>query len=136
MFLCCSHVHDDSDPQCSGSAPSQAEVARRTRGHVPLGLSSRRAPPVGRETHSRRIARALGEASRNQPHPVTGGGGPRRARLQVIVVDASALVEALLQTPAAAVVRERLFGTEQTLHAPHLIDLEVTQVLRRYAAIG
>jgi predicted nucleic acid-binding protein len=54
----------------------------------------------------------------------------------VIVVDASALVEALLQTPAAAAVRERLFGTEQTLHAPHLIDLEVTQVLRRYAAIG
>jgi predicted nucleic acid-binding protein len=54
----------------------------------------------------------------------------------VIVVDASALVEALLQTPAAAAVREHLFGTEQTLHAPHLIDPEVTQVLRRYAAIG
>ncbi len=54
----------------------------------------------------------------------------------MIVVDASALVEMLLQTPAAAAVRERLFGTEQSLHAPHLIDIEVAQVLRRYAASG
>jgi predicted nucleic acid-binding protein len=54
----------------------------------------------------------------------------------VIVVDASALVEALLQTPVAVVVLERLFDAEQTLHAPHLIDIEVTQVLRRYAASG
>jgi predicted nucleic acid-binding protein len=54
----------------------------------------------------------------------------------VIVVDASALVEVLLRTPAAAAVWDRLFSTEQTLHAPHLIDVEVTQVLRRYAASG
>jgi predicted nucleic acid-binding protein len=52
----------------------------------------------------------------------------------VIVVDASALVEVLLRTPAANAVWDRLFSTEQTLHAPHLIDVEVTQVLRRYAA--
>ena len=54
----------------------------------------------------------------------------------MIVVDASALVEALLRTPAAAAVEERLFGTGQSLHAPHLIDIEVAQVLRRYAASG
>ncbi|HEY3908422.1 MAG TPA: type II toxin-antitoxin system VapC family toxin [Stellaceae bacterium] len=54
----------------------------------------------------------------------------------MIVVDASALLEALLQTPAAAAVEERLFGDELPLHAPHLIDLEVTQVLRRYEATG
>lgn len=29
-----------------------------------------------------------------------------------------------------------MFAIGQTLHAPHLIDLEVAQVLRRYAAIG
>src|SRR5262249_1516184 len=39
-------------------------------------------------------------------------------------------------TPAAGAVRERLLNAEQTLHAPHLIDLEVAQVLRRYAASG
>jgi len=54
----------------------------------------------------------------------------------VIVIDASALLEALLQTPAAAAVEERLFGERLPLHAPHLIDLEVTQVLRRYEATG
>jgi predicted nucleic acid-binding protein len=54
----------------------------------------------------------------------------------VIVVDASALLEALLRTPAAAAVEERLFDVGHTLHAPHLIDIEVAQVLRRYAATG
>ena len=54
----------------------------------------------------------------------------------MIVVDASALLEALLHTPAAAAVGRRLFGPGETLGAPHLIDAEVTQVLRRYAAIG
>jgi predicted nucleic acid-binding protein len=54
----------------------------------------------------------------------------------VIVVDASALLKALLRTPAAAAVEERLFDPGQTLHAPHLIDIEVAQVLRRYVATG
>jgi predicted nucleic acid-binding protein len=54
----------------------------------------------------------------------------------VIVVDASALIEALLGTPAAGPVARRLFDPQQTLHAPHLIDLEVAQVFRRYAAAG
>jgi predicted nucleic acid-binding protein len=54
----------------------------------------------------------------------------------VIVVDASALLEVLLNTPNAGRVADRLFGSGDTLHVPHLIDLEVTQVLRRYAASG
>ena len=54
----------------------------------------------------------------------------------MIVVDASALLEVLLNTPAAARVADRLFRSDETLHAPHLIDLEVAQVLRRYAASG
>jgi len=54
----------------------------------------------------------------------------------VIVVDASAILEPLLQSPAAAAIEERLFQERLPLHAPHLIDLEATQVLRRYAATG
>jgi predicted nucleic acid-binding protein len=54
----------------------------------------------------------------------------------MIVVDASALLEALLRTPAARAVEERLFEPQQTLHAPHLLDIEVAQVIRRYAAKG
>ena len=52
------------------------------------------------------------------------------------VVDASALLEALLRTPAAEAVERRLFTAGGTLHAPHLIDVEVAQVIRRYAAAG
>lgn len=54
----------------------------------------------------------------------------------MIVLDASALLEVLLVTPAALGLEERLFASGQSLHAPHLIDLEVTQVLRRYCATG
>ena len=54
----------------------------------------------------------------------------------MIVVDASALLEVLLRTPAARAVEERLFDRRQTLHAPHLLDIEVAQVIRRYAARG
>lgn len=54
----------------------------------------------------------------------------------MIVIDASALLEVLLVTPAALGIEDRLFAPDQTLHAPHLIDLEVAQVLRRYCASG
>ena len=54
----------------------------------------------------------------------------------MIVVDASALVETLLRTPAAEAIEMRLFGARETLHAPHLLDIEATQVIRRYAAVG
>ena len=54
----------------------------------------------------------------------------------MIVVDASALLEALLRTPAAKAVERRLFAPRETLHAPHLLDVEVAQVIRRYAASG
>jgi predicted nucleic acid-binding protein len=54
----------------------------------------------------------------------------------VIVVDASALLEVLLRTPAGAAVEKRLYDPNETLHGPHLLDVEVAQVLRRYAAAG
>ncbi len=54
----------------------------------------------------------------------------------MIVVDASALLESLLRKPAAEAVERRLFGAGHTLHAPHLVDVEVAHVLRRYASAG
>jgi predicted nucleic acid-binding protein len=54
----------------------------------------------------------------------------------VIGVDASALIELLLNTDVAPRLSKRLFDPAQTLHAPHLIDVEVTQVLRRYERAG
>lgn len=49
----------------------------------------------------------------------------------MIVVDASAVLEFLLQTPLGTRVEARLFRDGDELHAPHLIDVEVTQGLRR-----
>lgn len=54
----------------------------------------------------------------------------------MIVVDASALLEVLLRTSAAKAMEDRLFAPRQTLHAPYLLDVEVAQVIRRYAANG
>lgn len=54
----------------------------------------------------------------------------------MIVVDASAVLEILLQTPAAPRVSRRIFASGETLHAPHLLDVEIAQVLRRYARSG
>ena len=54
----------------------------------------------------------------------------------MIVVDASVVIEVLLNTSAGARVADRLFADGETLHAPHLLDLEVAQVLRRYTLSG
>lgn len=54
----------------------------------------------------------------------------------MIVVDASALLEVLLNSKVADRIAERIFAAGETLHAPHLIDLEIAQVLRRYWRSG
>ncbi len=54
----------------------------------------------------------------------------------MIVVDASAVLEFLLQTPRGNRVEARLFRDGDELHAPHLIDVEVTQGLRRLVRSG
>ena len=54
----------------------------------------------------------------------------------MIVLDASAVLEVVLATPAAPAILNRLVAVGETLHVPHLIDLEVLQVLRRYCATG
>lgn len=50
------------------------------------------------------------------------------------MLDASAVLELLLVTDKGRKAAERVAAPEETLHAPHLIDLEVAQVLRRYVA--
>jgi predicted nucleic acid-binding protein len=50
----------------------------------------------------------------------------------MIVLDASAILELLLGTPAGREAAGHLEDTAVGLHAPHLIDVEVAQVLRRY----
>jgi predicted nucleic acid-binding protein len=51
-------------------------------------------------------------------------------------VDASAILEVLLRTDRGDRIEDRLLSRGESLHAPHLLDVEVAQVLRRYAAAG
>lgn len=53
----------------------------------------------------------------------------------MIVLDASAAIEWLLRTAIGSRIDARL-GHGGTIHAPHLLDVEVAQVLRRFAAAG
>ena len=54
----------------------------------------------------------------------------------MIVLDASAAIDWLLQTSAGQRIEKRIYSHNESLHAPHLLDLEVTQVLRRLMREG
>jgi predicted nucleic acid-binding protein len=52
----------------------------------------------------------------------------------VIVLDASAAIDWLLQTATGQQIEKRIYSRNESLAAPHLLDLEVTQVLRTTGA--
>ncbi len=54
----------------------------------------------------------------------------------MIVLDASAVVDWLLQTSAGRQIEKRIYARSESLHAPHLLDVEVVQVLRRLVRNG
>lgn len=54
----------------------------------------------------------------------------------MIVLDASALVELILDSPTGQLIAARIADPADGLHAPHLADLEVVQALRRYVREG
>ena len=49
----------------------------------------------------------------------------------MIVIDASAAVEWLLHSSAGRRIEERIYAGRESLHAPHVLDLEVAQTFRR-----
>ena len=53
----------------------------------------------------------------------------------MIVVDASAMVELLLDTALGRRVDQQVLNV-RARHAPHLLDVEVAQVLRRFSLAG
>jgi predicted nucleic acid-binding protein len=54
----------------------------------------------------------------------------------VIVVDASVVLEVLLRTGDAKALERRILAPTEYLCAPHLLDVEVAQVVRRFCLIG
>jgi hypothetical protein len=91
------------------------EIAKTHSGGIP------RAPAPAQ-------ARFLGNRSRSL--------APRGTPGAMIVLEASAAVDWLLQTPAGRQIETRIYSQNETLHTVHLLDLEVAQVLRRLLAQG
>ena len=54
----------------------------------------------------------------------------------MIVLDASAAVELLIGTGNGDLVADRIADPAESLHVPHLLAVEVAQVLRRLVAVG
>ena len=54
----------------------------------------------------------------------------------MIVLDASIVMEMLLGSEAGQRIAPRVLNTEESRHAPHLLDAEVAQVVRRYWLAG
>lgn len=54
----------------------------------------------------------------------------------MMVLDASVVLEILLQLPGAERLERRVSRSEGALYAPQLLDVEVVQALRRYVARG
>jgi predicted nucleic acid-binding protein len=54
----------------------------------------------------------------------------------MIVLDTSAAVDWLLQTPSGLRIEQRIYSHEDTLHSVHLIDVEFVQVMRRLVREG
>ena len=53
-----------------------------------------------------------------------------------MVLDASGVVELLLNTASGKRLSARLLAETEGVHVPHLIDTEITQVLRRFVLRG
>ena len=54
----------------------------------------------------------------------------------MIVLDASAAIDWLIQSPAGHLIGQRIRTRNETIHTPHLFDVEVLQVLRGLARQG
>ena len=54
----------------------------------------------------------------------------------MIVPDASVVLEVLLRTEAAIALENRMLNPTELMCAPHLLDVEVAQVVRRYCLLA
>src|SRR5262245_35923010 len=109
MRICSPHAEDDSAAPRSRRPSPQAQGPRGARGPLALGLSPAGGAPDGRAPDSGRAPAAARSAVARRDAGVHGQGREGGARQPVIVVDASAVLEVLLNTPDGAGIAARLF---------------------------
>src|SRR5215475_4865063 len=136
MKVCSWHVKDDSTSQCARRVTPEFKGSRSTGRHVAVGLSASGDQRNCRKANPRRIARPLAQAQARLGTNRYRPAGTRRTRSAMIVLDASAAVDWLLQTSSGKRIEKRIYARSESLHAPQLLDLEVTQVLRRLTQQG
>ena len=134
MFACYAHAQHDSAAERARHATSETQSTRGGRGDEPLRISDCSDQPQCGAPHHTGAQREAGVTHSGCTTRATRTRSAKRAGSAVIVVDASVILEVLLRTDAAPTVEQRIFTEGESLHAPHLIDLEVAQVLRRYAS--
>jgi predicted nucleic acid-binding protein len=61
---------------------------------------------------------------------------PQNSEATPIVLDASATITLLMPPRGPLGLVQLIFTPDHSLHAPHLLDIEVTQTIRRFAASG
>lgn len=136
MRACLSHVQDAADPKRPGRDPQEVEAARRGgRSHAVGSARSHGGSDCG-TTNLRPDASATTKARAGKVADVGRETREKDSRLVVIVLDASAVIELLLNTPRGERVGDLIADIGTTLHAPHLLDVEVLHVLRRLCAKG
>src|SRR5436190_4329839 len=129
--------NSDPDSRRSGPRSSHAQGAGRERRCVAVRVPARRARACGGSTDARGAScpPALAQAG-----PVVGEQRRRAASRPrpagVIVVDASAVLDGLLDATDHPQVALVLSGAMDPLAAPDLLDVEVLSVLRRWEQRG
>ena len=122
--------------KCAGRTTSYAEVQGGLIRDVAVRLFTRGNSSGCGTSNDSRIEGALRTSHPGEFAAVSRGGCSRGARRPVIVLDASAAIEWLMRSSIGVRVDRRLFSPTVTLHVPHLLDVEITQVLRRYVRQG
>src|SRR5688572_478678 len=117
------HVEDDPGPQRAGSAASQAQGPGRRAGCLALRLHPDRATAPGRSDHTAGAGRARADDRSRGFRPFTGRDPAARARaaLEMIVIDASALVSVLRSLEARRLVSSSI----ATRAIVDLLDLDL-----------
>src|SRR5580692_9472999 len=118
MWLCYAHVEDDPDTKCAGGRPSKNHSSGGPVGHDAFRLLACRSRADGRSANAGRDARAPPWALAREAEDPSRPGHSARARVGMIVVDASTVTELLLQTALGTLVEQRLYQKDHDLHAP------------------
>src|SRR5208282_2778320 len=109
MQLRYEHAYHDSNSPCTRPPTPQTEGAGSPRRQVSLRLSAPRNPTRRRAAHAGRSEGALGPPLTRQSPRASCPDYSRGEGQPVIVVDASAMMEVLLNRPSGERLANRLF---------------------------